>query len=190
MGKVRIIGGMLRGRMIAFPEATWLRPTPDRARETLFNWLAPQLVGSHCLDLFAGSGVLGFEALSRGAATVVMMDRHPQVIQQLQRTAVTLQVAADIFLGDFQKKCPHLTGPFDVVFLDPPYDENLLVPVCEKLMALNCLSPQAVLYVEAHAPLEDVLASIPCTFKKVSRAGKVHFGLIWLSSHAVGASNP
>ncbi len=128
--RVRIIGGVWRSRVIAFPNLPGLRPTPDRVRETLFNWLGQRLDGQRCLDLFAGSGALGFEAASRGAAEVVMVERDARVLSRLREQATRLGadrvriVAADgldYLAGD--------CGRFDLILLDPPFGSGLLAPV-------------------------------------------------------------
>lgn len=149
--RVRIIGGVWRSRLVTFPDAQGLRPTPDRVRETLFNWLGQRLTGLACLDLFAGSGVLGFEALSRGAARVVMVERDRRACEQLRATARDLAaegleiVGADAlaWLGAGSEK-------FDVAFVDPPYASGFADPALEKLPAR--LNPGARVYVESASP--------------------------------------
>lgn len=132
--QVRIIGGSLRGRKLSFADLPGLRPTGDRVRETLFNWLQPLIEGARCLDLFAGSGALGIEAVSRGAAEVVLVDNAPAVIRQLEknRSAFNLDrltvVRADAL--QFLDRAP---SPFDLVFLDPPFHGDLLQPLCQRL---------------------------------------------------------
>ncbi len=148
--QLRIIAGQWRGRKLPFADVEGLRPTPDRVRETLFNWLAPMIGGARCLDPFAGSGALGLEALSRGAAEVVMLDKHPKVMKQLQanltlldcQQAMLQQADALQFLQQTPEK------PFDVVFLDPPYRKNLLAPCCELLNEQAWLAEGARVYLE------------------------------------------
>ena len=120
---VRIIGGEWRSRRIRFPDAAGLRPTPDRVRETLFNWLGQDLTGRRCLDIFAGSGALGFEALSRGAAEVVMVESSRLAWRGLRATADELGAGARLRLvaGDALHFLAAPAGVFDIVFLDPPY---------------------------------------------------------------------
>ncbi len=157
-GRLRIIGGKWRSRKLTFPGIDDLRPTPDRVRETLFNWLQPVIDGARCLDLFAGSGALGFEALSRGATSVVMVDRHPEILRSLQENARALGadnvsfVNADglAFVG---QPAP---APFDVVFLDPPFAQNLWQTCGERLEQNGWLTADARIYLEtpaAHTPL-------------------------------------
>ncbi len=149
-GRVRIIGGCWRGRRVAVPEAADLRPTGDRIRETLFNWLAPVIEGAHCLDLFAGSGALGLEAASRGAARVVMLDRDRGVVAQLQKTI------SDWGGGNVEILCADALhwlataapAAFDVVFLDPPFRLDGLPECCRLLSSRGWLKPGAWIYLE------------------------------------------
>ena len=120
--QVRIVGGRWRGRKISFPDVPGLRPTGDRIRETLFNWLAPVVHGARCLDLFAGSGALGFEALSRGAVSCVFVDQQPVAVTQLKDTAQLLGADTAVVVGmDAQHWLDAQHAAFDVVFLDPPF---------------------------------------------------------------------
>ncbi|MFB0934353.1 MAG: 16S rRNA (guanine(966)-N(2))-methyltransferase RsmD [Propionivibrio sp.] len=158
MNSVRIIGGEWRRRVLRFPDAEGLRPTPDRVRETLFNWLGQDLSGLSCLDLFAGSGALGFEAASRGAARVVMVERSAPVASSLKANARLLgaETRLEIVHADAVKFASSLgpNGPgFDVLFLDPPYNKGWierLTPVLPRLLAAD-----GVLYVEAESALEN-----------------------------------
>ena len=130
MSSVRIIGGELRSRRIIFSDIPGLRPTQDRIRETLFNWLAPYIRGATCLDLFAGSGVLGFESLSRGAKSVCFVDNHPKVLADLRVNAEKLTINSlqwTIIRGEIPNWMPQLPqAPFDIIFLDPPFHQGLL----------------------------------------------------------------
>lgn len=147
--ELRIIGGSLRGRKLRFPPDAVIRPTPDRVRETLFNWLQPHLGGARCLDLFAGSGALGLEALSRGAARVVFVDASRPAINALRATVEQFGVAgAELLVDDAGHYLRAPAGPFDVVFLDPPFDAGLLAPTMQKLAASGCLATGAFCYVE------------------------------------------
>ena len=120
-GLVRIIAGKWRGRRLKVPDIKDLRPTPDRVRETVFNWLAPILPGAHCLDLFAGSGVLGFEALSRGAASVTLVDQSPEIVALLQEELKTFGADnATVYRATVPQQLHFPSQVFDVVFLDPP----------------------------------------------------------------------
>lgn len=175
--RVRIIGGEWRSRLIAFPDAGDLRPTPDRVRVTLFNWLGQTLHGKTCLDLFAGSGALGFEALSRGAQRVVMVESARLAIDALKRNAETLHAERlEIVSRDGPSFLAATRERFDVIFLDPPYRTDLL-PALFPLLP-DRLQPGGTVYFEI-----DRLAAAPPGWKiiKQSRAGTVRFQLVqWL----------
>ena len=153
---VRIIGGRWRGRRIRFPDSEGLRPTPDRLRETLFNWLMHDVRDARVLDLFAGSGALGFEALSRGAREAVLVDNSPAVCAQLARELAALEGAAGRVVRadarDFLRQPP--ATPFDLVFLDPPYAQAaaLLPAIASALEADGFLAGEARVYVESPQP--------------------------------------
>ena len=148
-GKVRIISGMLKGRIVRFQAIKDLRPTPDRVRETLFNWLAARIPGSTCLDLFAGSGSLGLEALSRGAKYVEFVESNPKAAQCLQETIQTLQLThTQVQKKDsiaYLKKCNTV---FDIIFLDPPFSSNLLSEAIAQINQLKLIKPQGWIYIE------------------------------------------
>ena len=177
--QLRIIAGDWRGRKLSFADVEGLRPTPDRVRETLFNWLAPMIRGARCLDLFAGSGALGLEALSRGAAQVVMLDQHPKVIKQLQSNLQVLACdRAELKQTDalqFLQQPP--TKPFDVVFLDPPYRKNLLAPCCALLDQQAWLASGARVYLELER--ESSLPDLPPGWEltRSKKAGQVAYHL-------------
>ena len=159
--QVRIIGGRHRGRRLTFPAVADLRPTADRLRETLFNWLQGELPGARCLDLFAGSGALGFEALSRGAAYVELVERVPAVARQLRQNLARLEDGdqARVIQRDALRwlQRPPQT-PFDLVFLDPPFKLDLLGTLSERLEAGGWLAPRAWIYMEqpSHRPWFDL----------------------------------
>lgn len=172
--KVRIIGGAWRRRMITFPAAEGLRPTADRVRETLFNWLGQTLDGKACLDLFAGSGALGFEALSRGAAQVVMVERERAVVRSLQENAATLGARnLEIINTDAVHFLPRETRRFDVIFLDPPFHKDvltLLFPFLE-----TRLKPDGLVYAESEKRLEP---GTGWQIRREGRAGNVFYYLL------------
>jgi 16S rRNA (guanine(966)-N(2))-methyltransferase RsmD len=171
---VRIIGGEWRSRLIDIADADGLRPTPDRVRETLFNWLGQDLTGRRVLDLFAGSGVLGFEALSRGAAHAVLVERSRDAMSVLQANAVALGAArAELLQCDAIEFLARPRGsPFDVVFLDPPYASGLAAVALERLAPH--LASGARVYVETDVPL-----ALPgWTPLRSGRAGAVCFQLL------------
>lgn len=178
MNTVRIIGGEWRRRVLRFPDAEGLRPTPDRVRETLFNWLGQDLSGLSCLDLFAGSGALGFEAASRGAARVVMVEQSPKVAAALENNARLLDTEGrlEIVRADAVKfassLCP-AESRFDLLFLDPPYNRGWierLTPILPRLLA-----DDGVLYVEAEFALEGCG---PWRTARSGRAGQVFYHLM------------
>ena len=146
----RIIGGQFRGRRLGFPPLPGLRPTPDRVRQTLFDWLAPLIHGARCLDLFAGSGALGLEALSRGAAAVTFVEREPEALAAIRDHLTTLGASAETCLGDALSVLPTLDvgqkGRFDVVFVDPPFDAGLASAALAAL-AGGWLADDGVVYV-------------------------------------------
>ena len=171
---VRIIGGEWRRRLIRFPGAADLRPTPDRMRETLFNWLGQDLTGKTCLDLFAGSGALGFEAASRGAKQVVMVERDAQIVQALQATQTLLGAGqVELVRSDALAFLQTDARRYDVVFLDPPYHLNLLPRLLPLLPGR--LDSGSHVYVESDRPPE-----LPEGYEllRQSRAGRVHGLLI------------
>ena len=175
---LRIIGGLWRSRRIGFPDHEGLRPSADRVRETLFNWLGQDLGGLDCLDLFAGSGALGFEALSRGAARVVMVEQNREVCAALRANAELLQAKNLQFrcmdaLEFAQSARSNATDRFDVVFLDPPFASSLLGQVLEKIPPL--LKPGAKVYVESAHAFEQTPG---WRLLKHGRAGQVHFHLL------------
>jgi 16S rRNA (guanine966-N2)-methyltransferase len=190
--QVRIIAGRWRGRRLAFPDIEGLRPTSDRMRETLFNWLAPVLPGARCLDLFAGSGALGFEAASRGASRVVMNDRNAQVVSALQASRAQLAAEqVEVLSGDVRRCLTRAGGPFDLVFLDPPFAQPGLLQ--EAVMLLNQagrLNPGAYIYVElpANRPADGIPASWELHRQK--QAGAVSYRLYRYAGVNPEAVNP
>jgi 16S rRNA (guanine966-N2)-methyltransferase len=181
LGKVRIIGGRWRGRQIIVPTIAAVRPTPNRVRETLFNWLHNYLPGANCLDAFAGSGALGFEALSRGAATVVMLDKLESVTKVLTATSKILAAEqTNIYCANFPYDSSWLLRSpiksFDIVFLDPPYNAQLLAPSLRFLQTQQLLAAAAHVYVESNQALLDLPPSWFSAKAKV--AGQVHYYLL------------
>lgn len=174
-GRVRIIAGEWRGRRIEIPEGTAVRPTPDRVRETVFNWLQDSIVGARCLDLFAGTGAFGFESLSRGAAEAWFVEQDATLVEALRAAASKLGAEPEIVRRDalaFLRERP--VARFDVVFLDPPYAAPL-----DPLLALlpAWLRPQGVVYVER--PRSEGLPAVASgEWLKQSHAGAVEYGLL------------
>lgn len=176
-GSVRVIGGRWRGRRIVLPPDTTIRPTPDRVRETLFNWLMPVIGGMKCLDLFAGSGALGVEALSRGAAEVWFVERSEAVAAQLADTLHLLECeSAKVITGDALRFLQKEQGRFDLVFLDPPFEGIDRANVCTLLEA-NWLGAAAHIYLEMSSRTE--LPELPANWSTVREktAGQVRFAL-------------
>lgn len=177
---VRIVGGEWRRRVLRFPDSEGLRPTPDRVRETLFNWLGQDLDGLSCLDLFAGSGALGFEAASRGAERVVMIEKSPKVAAALHSNASLLGAGTrvEIVRGDALQYAAACAGRprFDVVFLDPPYRCGWLDKTAPHLDAL--LAPDGWLYAEAERELATLPGLPGWQVVRHGKAGEVHFHLL------------
>ncbi len=176
--KVRIGAGAWRSRVLRFPDAHGLRPTPERVRQTLFNWLGQELHGLRCLDLFAGSGALGFEAASRGAAEVVLVEQNPAVHRALADNARLLGASRLVLLREeAQQFLARNREPFDVIFLDPPFGQNWTARLLPQLA--RHLGPGGMLYVEMEAALREIPG---WRVHKHGRAGNVHYHLLELNS--------
>ncbi len=158
---VRIIGGRWRGRKISFPEINDLRPTLGRTRETLFNWLRPEIDGTRCLDLFAGSGALGIEALSQGAGEVLLVENEPTIFRALEKSVTDLgEPTCRAIKANGLAYLTALHGPFDIIFLDPPYTQPELLGTCLELIAQRKLAKNYI-YVESNqGELIEELCSI------------------------------
>ena len=151
-GKIRIISGENKGRVLQFPAVSGLRPTPDRLRETLFNWLGPYISGSTCLDLFAGSGALGFEALSRAAKEVIFVESNKQAIRSLEHNCQLLRLNnATIINQDSSRYLKQTSAPFDIVFLDPPFNSQLLQSSLDFISNQNLIKINGWIYAEYSA---------------------------------------
>jgi len=184
MGQLRIIGGRWKRTPIPVLELPGLRPTPDRVRETLFNWLGPNLSGWRCLDLFAGSGSLSFEAVSRGAAHATLLDRDAKACALMQALIDKLNgreqmqvIRADAlqWLDSQQKK--GISDPFDLIFLDPPFGSNLGAQTLEK--AVNWLSDEGLVYLESGQALDPEQAkALELQLMRADKAGAVHYHLL------------
>ena len=177
--QVRIIGGQWKRSKLPVADVPGLRPTPDRVRETLFNWLGQDLTGWRCLDAFAGSGALGFEAASRGAAQVVLLERERKLVASLDETrlrinALSLRIEHAEALA-WMARC----GPasFELVFIDPPFDSKFLVPAVKA--AARLVVGDGFVYIEAASAMAaDVLSSCELAVHRQGRAGAVHFQLV------------
>lgn len=183
---LRIIGGEWRGRRLQFPEIEGLRPTPDRVRETLFNWLMPVIAGARCLDLFAGSGALGLEALSRGAASVTFVDLSRQVKQSIEANLALLKTnRARVYASDalsWTQQAP--AEQFDILFLDPPFRKQMLTACCETLEARGMLAPGAYIYIEAEEELTRLIVPGTWRLHRHQRAGQVQYALFIRDANA------
>ena len=176
-GKLRIVAGSLRGSRIDVIDSPGMRPTSDRIRETLFNWLSPMIEGARCLDLFAGSGALGIEALSRGAASCVFVERDRALAAQIKATLVRLRLdAAQVVQADALDWLSRNAEPFDLVFVDPPFDAGLWTVAAEALQSGNCLAQGAWIHVETPVGTEPRLPSV-WQLHREGRAGAVRFAL-------------
>ena len=176
--QLRIIAGQWRGRKLTFPNLPGLRPTTDRIRETLFNWLQADIIGARCLDLFAGSGALGFEALSRNADSVIFVDSAAVAINQIKKNLLVLndqnglahQIDAVSFINTYKEE------PFDLIFLDPPFNKGLLETCITALQQSKCLKSHGLIYVECE---KQLTVNIPedWSLLKEKKAGQVKYML-------------
>ena len=179
---VRIIGGEWRSRKIKFLESEDLRPTPDRVKETLFNWLRAVTPGAKCLDLYSGSGALAFEALSRGATQATLVDVSSQVCRLLRENIHSLKAQnADVIQADainWLKNLPTDIGQrFDLVFIDPPFRKDLIEQIAELLESRNILAADAMIYIETETELEKLRLPVNWTLYREKVAGQVCYRL-------------
>ena len=176
---IRIIGGEWRSRKLSVPEAPGLRPTPDRVRETLFNWLAPTIQGARVLDAFAGSGALFLEALSRGASSSVALDVNSDAVNNLRRNLAILQCeAAEVLRVDaVQYLSANSEQGFDIALLDPPFHQDLLLSTCQLLEEHHWLNPRAWIYTESEQAPSSL--GVPNTWRlhREKHTGQVHYAL-------------
>ena len=179
---VRIIGGYLRSRKIHFPDLPVLRPSSDRIRETLFNWLQNDISEQRCLDLFAGSGALGIEALSRGAERVVFVEKDQVAIGAISENLKLFEISnADLYCMDARFWAQHYKNSkerqFGVVFLDPPFTDELIYQACSQLVESNCLKPSCKIYIESANKLVKNELPADWKLKRNQQAGMVQFYL-------------
>ncbi len=178
--QLRIVGGSCRGRRVNFPPGRGLRPTADRVRETLFNWLQGEVAGRRVLDLFAGSGALGLEALSRGAAEAVFVEQARPAAEQLRENLQELGFGGQgrVLQCDARRYLESASGPFDIVFIDPPFADRLLGEICRTLEGQGLLARRAWIYLEqdSHHPWPD----LPPEWEiyREGRAGQATFRLM------------
>ncbi len=178
-GEIRIIGGLYKRSKLPVPNKPGLRPTPDRVRETLFNWLGQDLSGWRCADVFAGTGVLGFEAASRGATDVLLCEQDAGLLPQLQALKTRLNAGAvRIERGDGLSALRRLlAGSQQLIFLDPPYESSLFEPALQA--AAKAIGDTGLIYLEAPRPwLDEELQTMGLQLHRSGRAGAVHFHLL------------
>ena len=174
---VRIIGGKWRGRKLLFPDQADLRPTLGRVRETLFNWLRDDVADSHCLDLFAGSGALGVEALSRGAAAVTFVDSRRPAAKHLRDNAARLGAqGVTVICAPAERVLRRATASWDIIFVDPPFDADLLPAVLAHIAAGGLLADGGLVYFEA--PRRLLLEPDVWRLVRHGHAGETQFGLL------------
>lgn len=172
--QLRIIGGQWRSRRLPIASVPGLRPTPDRLRETLFNWLQSIVPGARCLDLFAGSGALGFEALSREAADVVLVEKHPAAFAQLQANVAQLQAErAELINRDALLYLKSGVEPFDLIFLDPPFRKGFVDEVMALIIEHSLLKPDGMIYLEYEAEFEPDFSQWQMEVHRQTTAGQV-----------------
>lgn len=192
LSHVRIIGGEYRRRLVAFIEADGLRPTPDRLRETLFNWLNNDLPNASVLDCCAGSGVLGFEALSRGAKHVTLIEPDPAQSRQLHATAQALAIPShkiQMIPQTAQACLPTLTEPFDIILLDPPYDLGLWQELLVMIKSHHLVHSDSLIYIESNQPLDTALVGINwLALVKYTNVGQIHAGLYKIGGNYIRKS--
>lgn len=177
-GQIRIIGGQWRGRKLPVPDSPGLRPTTDRVRETLFNWLAPSMVDAHCLDCFAGSGALGLEALSRYAASATLLEMERSVAQQLQQNLATLKAAnAKVVNTNTLTFLANPGTPHNIAFIDPPFRKGMLEDTVRLLENNGWLADDALVYIESE--VENGLPPVPAHWQlhREKVAGQVAYRL-------------
>lgn len=187
--RFRIIGGEWRGRKLAFPDVHAVRPSPDRVRETAFNWLAPVIEGARCLDLFAGSGALGLEALSRGAHSVVFVDSEREALDRIESHLETLKCdRGNTVLADAFAYLQGTPARFDVVFLDPPFRTGMVAPVVVALAQYGWAGPGARVYIECEAEAGAPDMPPGWTLHRSGKAGQVGYHLA-LTGESRGVGN-
>ncbi len=178
-GQLRIIGGEWRSRQFYFPMAHGLRPTPNRVRETLFNWLAPYVPGAHLLDCFTGSGALFLEALSRGASSALALESNSEAIASLRQTLATLKCENGQLLqtNALQYLENQTSRPYDLVFLDPPFGQDLLRPACQLLEDKGWLAQDAWIYTESEAAPSTLGLPGNWRLHREQKTGQVYYAL-------------
>ena len=180
--QLRIIGGMWRGRKLRFPDRPGLRPTGDRVRETLFNWLEPELAGAYCLDLFAGSGALGIEALSRGAARCDFVDADREALTAVEQHLNTLDAGdrSTLQCGSAAEYLSAAQGGWDIVFVDPPFEAQLGESTLQQIATAGCLSNNNRVYYETSLSNPEPIPEMLYEVVREKTAGDVRYQLLTL----------
>ena len=180
--QLRIIGGMWRGRKLRFPDRPGLRPTGDRVRETLFNWLEPELAGAYCLDLFAGSGALGIEALSRGAARCDFVDADREALTAVEQHLNTLDASdrSTLQCGSAAEYLSAAQGGWDIVFVDPPFEAQLGESTLQQIATAGCLSNNNRVYYETSLSNPEPIPEMLYEVVREKTAGDVRYQLLTL----------
>ena len=181
-GRLRIVAGKWRSRLLDIAEVPGLRPTSERVRETLFNWLAPCIQGARCLDLYAGTGALGFEALSRGATQCVFVDDSPRAIKAIEKSTKTLDaIGAVVHHGDATDYVRSaLPASFDIIFLDPPFADDRLAEVCRQIDESGIIAPGGRIYLEQDRAKPEVALPGRWQILRNKTAGNVRYMLVGL----------
>lgn len=175
--RLRIIGGEWRSRLLSFPEIEGLRPTTDRVRETLFNWLAPYIPAANILDVFAGSGALAFEALSRGAEHGVLLEKNAKAVKQLKENCQVLSCNADVVQTDALVFLQNCEQAFDVIFLDPPFNKGLLPSCLQVIQDKDLLKEDGWIYIESELTVPDLNLPAHWHLHREKKAGQVFLRL-------------
>ncbi|STX52528.1 methyltransferase [Legionella busanensis] len=174
--RIRIIGGKYRSKKLYFPALDGLRPTPDRVKETLFNWLMHDIHNARCIDAFAGSGALGFEAFSRGAAHVTLVETQADAFKNLHQIALSFKAPnLSVIHADARTFLQNIQEPVDIIFLDPPFASNYLAECLQIIAQGHCLSPKGLVYIESAK--EIILDPSQWLERKSSKAGQVYYAL-------------
>lgn len=181
-GSIRVIAGKWRGRKLAVLDAEGLRPTTDRNKETLFNWLMHDTRNAQCLDMFAGSGGLGIEALSRDASHCVFFEKSAQNVKQLLHNLKQLNAQADVLTGDALTLLSEIKHTFDIVFIDPPFGHSLVQNAIDALIRHNVLSDNALIYVEQESTIALPVLPPNATWIKQKHTNALFYGLIQVAS--------
>lgn len=180
--QLRVIGGTLRGRKVVLNHQAILRPTPDRVRETIFNWLMNDIQDANCLDLYAGSGILGFEALSRGASQVIAVENHTGVMKDIEKNSNLLGFSGENYQLRCQDVLEYIKQPaplsFDVVFLDPPYTKKVLSDCLHLLSKNKWIHDESLIYIESSEAISKLSLPKGWSVYRDKKAGMVHYGLI------------